>query len=112
MKGSAQESSDDEPVVMEFKTAIAIPVQKQKKRKIIKPRAVVTSSPAVRTESHIEHKLKIANPKSEVNLIKDETLQKIPKLNAASVSKYKTDLADKKALDLANESTESRVNQP
>jgi len=112
MKGSAQESSDDEPVVMEFKTAIAIPVQKQKKRKIIKPRAVVTSSPAVRTESHIEHKLKIANPKSEVNLIEDETLQKIPKLNAASVSKYKTDLADKKALDLANESTESRVNQP
>lgn len=109
MKGSAQDSSDDEPVVMEFKTAIAIPVRKPKKR-IIKPRPkVATANQVVKSPVAAEHKLKIANPKNEVNLIKDETLHKIPKLNAASISKYKTAINDQKALDLAKESPVAKV---
>jgi DNA polymerase-3 subunit gamma/tau len=94
-KGNEGEAED--AVVMEFKTAIAIPVSPKKQKRVL---------PATQksvAKASIKGKLKLAHPKDAVQLISKEQLEKIPKLNAKSIENYKVTNQPKLEENIASE---------
>lgn len=101
MKGEPTNNiNQEDTVVMEFKTAVAILAPKSKKKRVA-PKSIKTV--AKRT---IKDKIKLARPKDAVQLITQEQLEKIPKLNPSNVANYKTNKHLEKTDNLIGEPIE------